>query len=203
MLRGVAATAPSVSIPTCNTAWWKAIDLGMEHQRHLPTGIFFVEVMGRDTGFIAMHTGIAAGAEYVLVPERKENVEELTKALLDRSTDKSSSIVVVAEGHHGLHGDHLQPSAEQGEEKLPAVRHPCVGPAPLATRGTATMADRLLASRLGCRSGGRTGEMHYNAIASCTWSGTSWAIAPSRRCCWKWGASSATALLPATRSKRS
>ena len=60
--------------------------------------IFFVEVMGRDTGFIAMHTGIAAGAEYVMVPERKENVAELTKALLDRSTDKSSSIVVVAEG---------------------------------------------------------------------------------------------------------
>lgn len=108
--------------------------------------IFFVEVMGRDTGFIAMHTGIAAGAEYVLVPERKENVEELTKALLDRSTDKSSSIVVVAEGDQEGGAFKL---AEQVKKSCPQfdIRVSVLGH--LQRGGNPTMADRLLASRLG------------------------------------------------------
>ncbi len=108
--------------------------------------IFFVEVMGRDTGFIAMHTGIAAGAEYVLVPERKENVEELTKALLDRSTDKSSSIVVVAEGDQegGAFklAEQVQKSCPQFDIRVSVLGH-------LQRGGNPTMADRLLASRLG------------------------------------------------------
>ena len=108
--------------------------------------IFFVEVMGRDTGFIAMHTGIAAGAEYVLVPERKENVEELTKALLDRSSDKSSSIVVVAEGDEAGGAFKL---AEQVRQDCPQfdIRVSVLGH--LQRGGNPTMADRLLASRLG------------------------------------------------------
>ena len=108
--------------------------------------IFFVEVMGRDTGFIAMHTGIAAGAEYVLVPERKENVEELTKALLDRSSHKSSSIVVVAEGDEAGGAFKL---AEQVRQDCPQfdIRVSVLGH--LQRGGNPTMADRLLASRLG------------------------------------------------------
>jgi len=108
--------------------------------------IFFVEVMGRDTGFIAMHTGIAAGAEYVMVPERKENVAELTKALLDRSTDKSSSIVVVAEGDQEGGAFKL---AEQVKKSCPQfdIRVSVLGH--LQRGGNPTMADRLLASRLG------------------------------------------------------
>ncbi len=108
--------------------------------------IFFVEVMGRDTGFIAMHTGIAAGAEYVMVPERKENVAELTKALLDRSSDKSSSIVVVAEGDQEGGAFKL---AEQVKKKCPQfdIRVSVLGH--LQRGGNPTMADRLLASRLG------------------------------------------------------
>jgi len=108
--------------------------------------IFFVEVMGRDTGFIAMHTGVAAGAEYVMVPERKENVEQLINALLNRSADKSSSIVVVAEGDQEGGAFRL---AEQVKQRCPQfdIRVSVLGH--LQRGGNPTMADRLLASRLG------------------------------------------------------
>ena len=108
--------------------------------------IFFVEVMGRDTGFIAMHTGIAAGAEYVMLPERKENVDELVNALLSRSADKSSSIVVVAEGDKEGGAFKL---AEQVKQRCPQfdIRVSVLGH--LQRGGNPTMSDRLLASRLG------------------------------------------------------
>ena len=108
--------------------------------------IFFVEVMGRDSGFIAMHTGIAAGAEYVLVPERKENVDELIKALQERSSEKSSSIVVVAEGDQEGGAFKL---AEVVKKNCPQfdIRVSVLGH--LQRGGNPTMADRLLASRLG------------------------------------------------------
>lgn len=61
--------------------------------------LFFIEVMGRDAGFIALRTGIAGGAEAILVPETKTNIENLIDQLKDNwRMDKTSSIVVVAEG---------------------------------------------------------------------------------------------------------
>ena len=61
--------------------------------------LFFVEVMGRDAGFIALRSAIATGAEAVLVPESKTNIEALVKTLKHNyENKKSSSIVVVAEG---------------------------------------------------------------------------------------------------------
>ncbi len=61
--------------------------------------LFFIEVMGRDAGFIALETGIAGGAEAILVPETKTNIDQLM-ATLKRGwkRNKSSMIVVVAEG---------------------------------------------------------------------------------------------------------
>lgn len=108
--------------------------------------ILFVEVMGRDTGFIAIQTGIAAGAEHVMVPERKESVEELTSALLNRSADKSSSIVVVAEGDEAGGAFKL---AEEVKRRCPQfdIRVSVLGH--LQRGGNPSVADRLLASRLG------------------------------------------------------
>ena len=108
--------------------------------------IFFVEVMGRDTGFIAMHTGIAAGAEYVMVPERKENVDELVHVLENRSQDKGSCIVVVAEGDEEGGAFRL---AELVKKRCPQfdIRVSVLGH--LQRGGSPTLADRLLASRLG------------------------------------------------------
>lgn len=108
--------------------------------------IFFVEVMGRDTGFIAMHTGIAAGAEYVMVPERRENVDELVRVLENRSKEKGSCIVVVAEGDQ--EGGAFKLAAEvQGRCPQFDIRVSVLGH--LQRGGSPTMADRLLASRLG------------------------------------------------------
>jgi 6-phosphofructokinase 1 len=67
----------------CNTAL-EAIDrirdTASSHNR-----LFFVEVMGRDRGFIALRCALAAGAEYVMLPERKEGIDELIQALQSAS----------------------------------------------------------------------------------------------------------------------
>lgn len=61
--------------------------------------LFFVEVMGRDAGFIAMNVGLATGAEAILVPESRTDVKNLIDTLNnDYTNKKNSSIVVVAEG---------------------------------------------------------------------------------------------------------
>jgi 6-phosphofructokinase 1 len=73
----------------------KIRDTASSHER-----IFIVEVMGRDAGFLALEVGLTAGAEIILVPERKIPVSDVCKKLkegLDRG--KMSSIVVVAEGY--------------------------------------------------------------------------------------------------------
>ncbi|HRH38574.1 MAG TPA: 6-phosphofructokinase [Flavobacteriales bacterium] len=108
--------------------------------------IFFVEVMGRDTGFIAMHTGIASGAEYVMVPEQKENIDELVAVLENRSKEKGSCIVVVAEGDEKGGAFKI---AESVKQRCPQfdIRVSVLGH--LQRGGNPTHADRLLASRLG------------------------------------------------------
>jgi len=61
--------------------------------------LFFVEVMGRDAGFIALKSGIAAGAEAILIPEVEQQVETLRAYLnKDFKRKKSSNIIIVAEG---------------------------------------------------------------------------------------------------------
>ena len=102
--------------------------------------------MGRDTGFIAMHTGIAGGAEYVLVPERRESTDDLVRVLDNRSRGKGSCIVVVAEGDQKGGAFAL---AEEVKRRRPAfdIRVSVLGH--LQRGGSPTLADRLLASRLG------------------------------------------------------
>ncbi|RKX80414.1 MAG: 6-phosphofructokinase, partial [Spirochaetes bacterium] len=72
----------------------KIRDTASSHDR-----LFFVEVMGRDAGFIALRSGIAAGAEEILIPERRTDFRKLKQYLQDEyRVKKSSSIVLVAEG---------------------------------------------------------------------------------------------------------
>lgn len=141
----LAASDRTIGFETaCNTAL-EAIDrlrdTASSHGR-----IFFVEVMGRDTGFLALHTGIAAGAEFVLVPERKEDMTELRNALLQRSSGKTSSIVVVAEGDREggafAIAAEISKSCPQFDIRVSVLGH-------LQRGGDPCVADRLLASRLG------------------------------------------------------
>lgn len=71
----------------------KIRDTASSHNR-----IFFVEVMGRSSGFIALNSAIASGAESVLIPESITNIEELVYQIKTQNKGKRSSIIVVAEG---------------------------------------------------------------------------------------------------------
>jgi 6-phosphofructokinase 1 len=108
--------------------------------------LFFIEVMGRDAGFIALNTGIAGGAEGILIPESKTDIDGLVKHLENGHITHSSSIVVVAEGDD--EGGALEIAAKVKERfdkydtRVTIIGHIQRGGAP-------TCADRVLATRVG------------------------------------------------------
>jgi len=110
--------------------------------------LFFVEVMGRHSGFIALHTAIAGGAGGVLIPEEDSNIDDLVK-LLKRGAKRAKlfSIVIVAEGNHmGTVYD----IARQVEEKIDVyddIKVTVIGH--LQRGGSPSAFDRVLASILG------------------------------------------------------
>jgi 6-phosphofructokinase 1 len=124
--------------------------------------IFFVEVMGRESGYLAMMAGIAGGAEEILVPETPTDINELVENIRDgRARGKTSSIVVVAEGDDaGKAIDVAKKFAEVSEFKdyrVVVIGH-------LQRGGCPTAFDRILACRLGVQAveallDGQTGMM--------------------------------------------
>lgn len=120
----------------------KIRDTAASHER-----IFFIEVMGRDAGFIALRAGIASGAEAVLVPEIPTDLEALHKQLTEyMSSKKTSSIIFVAEGDDAGGAFKIKEAMEKfGGEfdmKVTVLGHVQRGGSPSAY-------DRYLASRLG------------------------------------------------------
>lgn len=112
--------------------------------------LFFVEVMGRDCGFIALRSGIASGAEAVLVPESKTNIKALIETLeKNYKNKKTSSIVVVAEGDDAGGAFAI---AEKVKKKFNDfdIRVTVLGH--LQRGGSPTCMERVLASRLGLES---------------------------------------------------
>ena len=121
----------------------KIRDTAISHNR-----LFFVEVMGRDAGHIALNTGIGAGAEEVLIPEEDMGLERLLDSLKrSEKSGKSSSIVVVAEGDKT--GKNVLEIAEYVEKNLPyyEVRVSVLGH--MQRGGSPSCIDRVLASRMG------------------------------------------------------
>lgn len=109
--------------------------------------LFIVEVMGRDAGYIALHSGIGTGAEHILIPERKTDVEEVLKSLQEKERRKKLvNIVVVAEGDDFGGGNDL---ANLIKERIPAfdIRVAILGH--IQRGGSPTNMDRLIASRMG------------------------------------------------------
>ena len=120
-------------------------DTAASHDR-----IFFIEVMGRSSGYVAMISGIAGGAEDILVPEKHTSIEDLIERLRNGHTrGKKSSIVVVAEGHESGGATAIAAQvAEQSEFKdnrVTVIGH-------LQRGGSPTAFDRVLASRMGVRA---------------------------------------------------
>ncbi len=125
----------------------KIRDTASSHDR-----IFFVEVMGRDAGFLAQNSAIAAGAEAAIIPEDQTDVDQLAQ-FISRGVRKSknSSIVIVSESKSEGHGGAMY-YAERVRKEYPEydVRVTILGH--LQRGGTPTASDRILASRMGYAS---------------------------------------------------
>jgi len=124
----------------------KIRDTASSHNR-----LFFVEVMGRDAGFIALNAGVGAGAEEILIPEEDLGLNRMLESLeRSRRAGKSSSIVVVAEGDKS--GKNVYQLAQYVEENLPEydVRVSILGH--MQRGGSPSCFDRVLASRLGVKA---------------------------------------------------
>ncbi|MFC2127575.1 6-phosphofructokinase [Bacteroidota bacterium] len=121
----------------------KIRDTASSHNR-----LFFVEVMGRDAGFIALNAGVGAGAEEILIPEENIGLETMLASLIkSKESGKTSSIVVVAEGEKT--GKNIFELAEYAEENLPEydIRVSVLGH--MQRGGAPSCFDRVLASRFG------------------------------------------------------
>jgi len=124
----------------------KIRDTASSHNR-----LFFVEVMGRDVGHIALNAGVGAGAEEILIPEQNLGLERLLDSLKrSKASGKSSSIVIVAEGDRT--GKNVFELKEYVEEHLPIydVRVSVLGH--MQRGGNPTCFDRVLASRMGVKA---------------------------------------------------
>jgi 6-phosphofructokinase 1 len=107
--------------------------------------MFFIEVMGAEAGFIALYSGIASGAEAILIPEIKTDWQYL-KQVFEGGRKKTSSIVIVAEGDEGGGAFAL---AEQFKKEFSGydIRVTVLGH--LQRGGSPSAIDRVNASRLG------------------------------------------------------
>jgi 6-phosphofructokinase 1 len=123
----------------------KIRDTANSHHR-----LFFIEVMGRNSGWIAIYSGLAGGAEEVLLPEQKDSIDKLIKKLQKGAKiGKQSSIVIVAEGEEMGNAVEI---AKKVKEKFDFydVRVTVLGH--IQRGGSPTCFDRVLAARLGVRS---------------------------------------------------
>ncbi len=120
----------------------KIRDTATSHNR-----VFFVEVMGRDAGFIALNSGLATGALDILIPEQKDSIQNLFSTFKRaEKAGKSSSVVVVAEGEE-LGGIYDLAKATKSEFPDFDIRVAILGH--IQRGGSPSCADRVLASRLG------------------------------------------------------
>ncbi len=114
-------------------------DTATSHER-----IFIIEVMGRETGYLALAAGLAGGAESILVPEIKFEIDEVCARLLRGiKRRKAHSIIVVAEGAANVFELHSQIKKRiEAETRVTVLGH-------IQRGGSPSAVDRLLGSRMG------------------------------------------------------
>ncbi len=124
----------------------KIRDTASSHNR-----LFFVEVMGRDVGHIALNAGVGAGAEEILIPEEDLGLDRLLESLQrSKQSGKSSSIVVVAEGDKiGKNvfelKDYVEENMDEYDVRVSVLGH-------MQRGGSPSCFDRVLASRMGVKA---------------------------------------------------
>ncbi|NRB59031.1 MAG: 6-phosphofructokinase [Winogradskyella sp.] len=124
----------------------KIRDTASSHNR-----LFFIEVMGRDVGHIALNVGVGAGAEEILIPEEDLGLDRLLESLRrSKQSGKSSSIVVVAEGDKTGKNvfelkDYVDANMSEYEVRVSVLGH-------MQRGGSPSCFDRVLASRMGVKA---------------------------------------------------
>jgi 6-phosphofructokinase 1 len=119
----------------------KIRDTASSHHR-----VFFIEVMGRDAGFIALYSALASGAESVLIPEEITDIQKLVSDIKTQNKGKRSSIILVAEGDDEGHAldilNKVKPFLPEYD-----LRHSVLGH--IQRGGSPSVQDRILATRMG------------------------------------------------------
>ena len=124
--------------------------------------IFVIEVMGRDAGYIALHSGIATGAENILIPERKTDIDALVTGLQEtKKRKKLVNLIVVAEGENFGGADEVQRKILK-EIPTAEIRVCILGH--IQRGGSPSCLDRLIASRMGYHSVECLIEGRYNVF---------------------------------------
>ncbi len=119
----------------------KIRDTAESHDR-----LFFVEVMGRDAGLIALRAGIAAGAESILIPETKTDIDLIIKRLEGGRKSKNSKIILVAEGDEAGGAFTI---AEKVKARLPDYDTRVTILGHIQRGGNPSAMDRVISSRMG------------------------------------------------------
>jgi 6-phosphofructokinase 1 len=150
----------------------KIRDTGSSHNR-----IFFVEVMGRNSGFVAMNSGLACGGDLILIPEQKNQLEKTRHFLAERARQNKSSIIMVAEGIK----EGTMAIAEEMKKEFPQfdIRISVLGY--IQRGGSPSARDRILASEFGAEAvnalikgekgimvGQLHGKIHYEPFTTAT-----------------------------------
>jgi 6-phosphofructokinase 1 len=135
----------------------KIRDTARSHNR-----LFFVEVMGRDNGNLALYSAIASGACFVIIPEKDFEINNLAERLkFGKSVSKSSSVVIVAEGNNYGSAykiaDDLSEIFDEYESKVTILGH-------LQRGGSPVVMDRPTASRLGLSAVQAQKTKNYNQM---------------------------------------
>jgi 6-phosphofructokinase 1 len=109
--------------------------------------LFIVEVMGRDAGYIALHSGIATGATRILIPEHKTDIDELISTLKEREIRKKLvNLIIVAEGDDFGGAEDL---AKLVKQKIPNMDTRVAILGHIQRGGSPSCLDRMIASRMG------------------------------------------------------
>jgi len=144
------------AINTVVNAVDKIRDTAESHDR-----LFLVEVMGRDSGLIALRSGIGVGAEAIMIPEAKMGVQDLITRIETGRKDKASKIIIVAEGDEAggayIVGEALKEKFPTSDIRISVLGH-------IQRGGKPSCMDRVLASRFGVAAvegvlEGKTGVM--------------------------------------------
>jgi 6-phosphofructokinase 1 len=130
------------AVNTAVSAIDKIRDTADAHDR-----LFIIEVMGRDAGYIALHSGIATGAENILIPERRTDIEDLIASLQEKERRKKLvNLIVVAEGDEFGGANEV---AKAIKERLPNTETRVCILGHIQRGGAPSCLDRLIASRMG------------------------------------------------------